>query len=145
MPSIFHLFIIIAIYFIPFIFAKKRKHNKTGTIFIANLLFGWTFIGWIAVLVWSLSSNVSLGDHAPKIDLKKQLPEIKCPVCGAMNMANTTCSTCDKNKTIMVSSAKINSATKIVSYARKDPSTGIGGLQGQTSKKYQSQININNN
>ncbi|MBW5813623.1 superinfection immunity protein [Yersinia kristensenii] len=146
MSSIINSLILIILYFIPFIIAKTRKHNKTGSIFLANLLFGWTLIGWAAALVWSVSTDVApLGEISNK-DLKKHLPEIKCPFCGSMNMANTTiCHACGKDQSVMAGSARLNSATKIVSYARKDPSAGISGLQGKPSKKYKSQININNN
>ncbi|MGE4798981.1 superinfection immunity protein [Yersinia hibernica] len=146
MSSIVNSLILIILYFIPFIIAKNRKHNKSGAIFLANLLFGWTLIGWAVALVWSLSANVAPLGVIAKKDLKPHLPEIKCPFCGAMNIANTTiCHACGKDQAIMAGSARLNSTAKIVSYAGKDPSAGIGGLQGKPNKKYKSQININNN
>lgn len=48
---------IIAIYFIPTIIAFSRNHSNKGGIFLVNLLLGWTFIGWLASLIWSLSST----------------------------------------------------------------------------------------
>lgn len=146
MSSIVNSLILIILYFIPFIIAKNRNHNKTASIFIANLLFGWTLIGWAAAFVWSVSADVAPLGVIAKKDLKKHLPEIKCPFCGSMNIANTTvCHACGKDSAILASSTRLNSATKIVSYARKDPTEGIVGLQGKPSKKYKSQININNN
>lgn len=44
------------LYFVPTIIAIKRKHKSTGGIVALNLLAGWTFIGWLIALVWSLSS-----------------------------------------------------------------------------------------
>ena len=38
------------LYFLPF-FAAWGKRNW-GTIFLLNLLLGWTLIGWIVALVW---------------------------------------------------------------------------------------------
>ncbi len=44
----------LALYFVPsFIAVNKNKRNKTA-IFALNLLLGWTFVGWVVALVWSL-------------------------------------------------------------------------------------------
>jgi hypothetical protein len=44
----------LALYFVPsFIAVNKNKRNKNA-IFALNLLLGWTFIGWVVALVWSL-------------------------------------------------------------------------------------------
>jgi T4 superinfection immunity protein len=49
------LFILAAIfYFIPTVIACKRNAGHTGTIFLINLLFGWTVLGWIAALIWAV-------------------------------------------------------------------------------------------
>ena len=53
------LFIYLAIYFIPVIVAYIRKHNNTIAIGILTLFLGWTFLGWLAALLWSLNSDVS--------------------------------------------------------------------------------------
>ena len=34
--------------------ANQRDTNHLGTIFIINLLFGWTVLGWIAALIWAI-------------------------------------------------------------------------------------------
>jgi hypothetical protein len=44
-------------YFLPTIIAMIRRNDSAGAIFALNFLLGWTFIGWIASLVWALSSN----------------------------------------------------------------------------------------
>lgn len=54
------LFIVLAITFLPVIIAVQRKHNDTILIFLLTFFFGWTFIGWIVALLWSISSNVSI-------------------------------------------------------------------------------------
>jgi len=46
------------IYFIPWIVAAKRKHRQRWHIFILNLFLGWTFVGWVAALVWSSMAGV---------------------------------------------------------------------------------------
>ena len=46
---------LILVYFLPFMIAKKTNHPRSTPIFALNLLLGWTFIGWVVALVWSLS------------------------------------------------------------------------------------------
>lgn len=45
-----------AIYFAPTIIAFRRQHPNRWLIFLLNLLFGATVIGWIAALVWALNA-----------------------------------------------------------------------------------------
>jgi hypothetical protein len=44
----------LVIYFVPTIIAVARHHRSALGIFLLNLFLGWTVIGWIAALVWSL-------------------------------------------------------------------------------------------
>lgn len=46
----------VALYFLPTIIAFVRRHHNSGPIGILNLFLGWTLIGWVAALVWSLTS-----------------------------------------------------------------------------------------
>jgi len=48
--------IIIAPYFLPTLIAAFRSHHQTVAIFATNLLLGWTVLGWIAALIWSLTA-----------------------------------------------------------------------------------------
>ena len=50
------VFIGIFIYFIPVVIAGFRNHQNQNSIFFLNLLLGWTFIGWVACLVWSFTN-----------------------------------------------------------------------------------------
>jgi hypothetical protein len=43
----------LALLFLPTLVAKSRNHPHTAAIFLLNLLFGWTFIGWVISLVWA--------------------------------------------------------------------------------------------
>ena len=45
------------IYFTPSILALLRGKKNTIAIMALNLFLGWTLIGWVVSLVWSLSSN----------------------------------------------------------------------------------------
>jgi hypothetical protein len=50
------LLVMALLYVLPSLIAWKRKHKSTGGIVALNVLTGWTFIGWLIALVWSLSS-----------------------------------------------------------------------------------------
>ena len=45
-----------AIYFLPFLLGLVRKHKSVGGIFVVNLFFGWTIVGWILALAWAASN-----------------------------------------------------------------------------------------
>lgn len=45
------------IYYIPVMIAMSKKRPDTLKIFIINLLVGWTFFGWVIILVWVLITN----------------------------------------------------------------------------------------
>ena len=53
---IFAAIISIAFYFLPIIIAAIRGHNNCLSIFILNLLLGWTFVGWVVALVWACAN-----------------------------------------------------------------------------------------
>ena len=44
------------LYFVPTIVAAHRGHHVTG-ILLLNLFFGWTGIGWFALLLWAILST----------------------------------------------------------------------------------------
>jgi len=48
--------LLFAVYFIPTAVAIGRNHHNEGAIITLNVLLGWTFIGWVVALVWSLTS-----------------------------------------------------------------------------------------
>lgn len=50
------LTLMVIIYFIPTLIAGKRGHPQGTPIFLLNLFAGWTFIGWLAALIWSSSA-----------------------------------------------------------------------------------------
>jgi hypothetical protein len=43
----------LALLFLPTLVAKSRNHPNTLPIFLVNLFFGWTFIGWVISFVWA--------------------------------------------------------------------------------------------
>jgi hypothetical protein len=44
------------LYLLPTIIGIARKHLQLAPIMIINFLLGWTVIGWIGALVWSVAS-----------------------------------------------------------------------------------------
>lgn len=54
--SIFHWFFVIALlalYFLPSYIANKKNHKNKIPIILLNVFLGWTFLGWVAALIWS--------------------------------------------------------------------------------------------
>lgn len=49
-------FACIALYLLPTLIAVTRKHPQSIPLAIVNMLLGWSVIGWIGALVWSLVS-----------------------------------------------------------------------------------------
>ncbi|MGH3430833.1 MAG: superinfection immunity protein, partial [Mycobacteriales bacterium] len=44
----------LAMYFLPTLVAMLRHKKNAGAIFALNLFLGWTFLGWLGALIWSL-------------------------------------------------------------------------------------------
>ena len=51
------------IYFVPTIIAAIRKTRNLMTIILLNLLVGWTFLGWVASLVWAIVDEKKTQHH----------------------------------------------------------------------------------
>ena len=43
------------LYWLPTLIAIVRSHHQIGPIVVINFLLGWTLIGWVAALAWSVS------------------------------------------------------------------------------------------
>jgi len=46
--------LIFTLYFLPSLIAFIRQHKNKLAIFLLNLLLGWTVLGWVVSLVWSV-------------------------------------------------------------------------------------------
>jgi hypothetical protein len=55
--GLFELLIVLpllAIYFVPTIIAVVRHARNVLGIVLLNIFAGWTFLGWVAALIWSI-------------------------------------------------------------------------------------------
>ena len=53
----FAAFALFVFYLVPWITAVAREHERHGLILAANLLLGWTGVGWIGLLAYALMSE----------------------------------------------------------------------------------------
>jgi hypothetical protein len=44
----------VAIYFMPSLAAAAARHPSLQAVFVLNLLFGWTIVGWFVAITWTL-------------------------------------------------------------------------------------------
>lgn len=51
------MIVLFLLYFIPSMVAANRKHNNAMPIFLTNLFFGWTILGWLFALIWASTNN----------------------------------------------------------------------------------------
>lgn len=59
--------VILALYLIPTWIAISRGHPNISPIFVVNLLLGWTLLGWVTALVWSLVNIPRAPDAVPPV------------------------------------------------------------------------------
>lgn len=48
------LALLLVVYFVPTYIALGRKHPQKVPILLLNTLAGWTVVGWVGALIWSL-------------------------------------------------------------------------------------------
>lgn len=56
--QILFIAVLAGIYLIPAMIASKTP--RAAAIFVANLVFGWTGIGWIIIFIWALAESGSI-------------------------------------------------------------------------------------
>lgn len=71
----------ILLYFLPAIIA----HNKRDftAIFLVDLLFGWTVIGWVVALIWACSAETRSQPHVLVVAGPAAVARYCCR-CGAI-------------------------------------------------------------
>ncbi len=48
--------VVIVAYLFPWVVASIRGHHNAGAILVINALLGWTLIGWVVALAWSMTA-----------------------------------------------------------------------------------------
>lgn len=51
------LILLALLHFLPTFIALLRGHHNAFAIFLTNLLLGWTVIGWVVALIWSVTAS----------------------------------------------------------------------------------------
>lgn len=59
------VFLILIFYFLPSFVATGRKHPNGAAITVLNLFLGWTLLGWVVALIWSVTAQPDLS-RAPR-------------------------------------------------------------------------------
>ena len=49
--------ILIPVYFIPCFIAFKKKHKYKKQILLLNIFLGFSYVGWVAALIWASLDN----------------------------------------------------------------------------------------
>jgi len=55
LTKIMYVVVALLVYFLPSILGKK--HKNFSSIFVINLFFGWTLIGWVVALAWAVKKD----------------------------------------------------------------------------------------
>ncbi|MCP3870816.1 MAG: superinfection immunity protein, partial [Gammaproteobacteria bacterium] len=55
--AIIGVVLLVVLYFLPVLIAASRSHHNIWPIAAVNLLLGWTALGWIGAMVWSLTAT----------------------------------------------------------------------------------------
>ncbi|MDY0281149.1 MAG: superinfection immunity protein [Salinivirgaceae bacterium] len=62
----FQLLFIMAIYLIPVFISYFRKLRKRTSLTVTSIFLGWTFIAWVACIVWAIvgeTENKQIAEH----------------------------------------------------------------------------------
>lgn len=57
MEGLLLLVVLFCIYFAPWLVALGRRKTGRAQVFIVNLFFGWTLIGWVIALVMAFGTD----------------------------------------------------------------------------------------
>ena len=56
------------VYFVPVLIGKQRNTENLEAIFLVDLVFGWTVLGWIAALIWAIYEEKQMVKEFPTAD-----------------------------------------------------------------------------
>lgn len=61
MQTTIYFLIMLALYFVPTFMAVS---GRKASVFVVNLLFGWTMLGWVVALVMAVRSRENIKEVA---------------------------------------------------------------------------------
>lgn len=67
-------------YFVPLLIAIRRKHPQVAAIGAVNIFLGWSFLGWVIALTWSLTNENESAPPIPPISPQPPRPRSVAPV-----------------------------------------------------------------
>jgi hypothetical protein len=73
------------LYLVPAIIAASRAHHQAAAIVVLNIVLGWTALGWIGALVWSLTAvqrTTGVAVRCDNCDTPAASGAAFCPNCG---------------------------------------------------------------
>jgi hypothetical protein len=85
-----------ALYFLPSVIGGLRGHHNLMSLFMLNLLGGWTFVGWAGALIWSFAAAPQTTVTAviatpeakvaaePTASAEDVRPRAPCPACAEL-------------------------------------------------------------
>lgn len=89
--ALFLVIVGIVIYFIPSMVASRKKN--ASAIIALNFFLGWTLVGWVVALVWSLTHEEK--QAAPLPQPVAPVAPVLCTSCGKYAAGNATfCQSC---------------------------------------------------
>jgi hypothetical protein len=77
--SIVFALVLLIVYFMPWIVAMSRNHKNTAAVFVVYLFLGWTLIGWVVALVWSMLHGQSKAITTPPLTCGHGAPTSERP------------------------------------------------------------------
>ena len=88
------VFALLTFYFLPTLIALGRGHHQRTTIFLLNLLLGWTFFGWVGALVWA-ETRVAPDEANWRPREIRQSPKALSSGAAAAASTESRCSNCN--------------------------------------------------
>ena len=70
-----------AAYFVPTFVAIVQKRANLQTIFLLNLVLGWTIVGWVVALIWAVGPRERKRGRS-RLPWSRDAGRKPCPSCG---------------------------------------------------------------
>ncbi|GLR65559.1 hypothetical protein GCM10010909_02370 [Acidocella aquatica] len=59
------------LYFLPCIISGNRNATNGGAVFMVNLLFGWTLIGWLVAMIMAITAQTEVSAEIERETLRQ--------------------------------------------------------------------------